>query len=71
MGRPRKPGFSARKMLSGRMELSDYMKLEDKLSPPHKRMVVQDMLIAFTRSVISGSIEYDESKDLFVGGKKK
>jgi len=67
MAKKRKPGFRNVKMLSGRCELDDYIRLEDVLySQFGKKVNIQNTLNMFVKSCIAGSIRVSGS--LFVGG---
>jgi hypothetical protein len=69
MGRKKRPSFVSQKMLSSRVELNDYIKLEDALYQQcGKRLNIQEILNSFVRSCISGSIKVSGS--LFAGKEK-
>lgn len=68
MGRRKKNTFDNVKMLSSRIELSDYIKFEEILYPQYgKRVKMQDIMNAFVRSCISGSIVLSKRRDSFIG----
>jgi len=59
MGRKRTQGFTSMKMLSSRVEESDYDKFEDCLT--RDNLSVQGALNLFIRSYISGNVAFSGS----------
>lgn len=64
MGRRKKSGFENPKMLSSRVEQSDYDKFEDIIREDGKN--VQEVINLFVRSYVSGTVRLSGST--FVGG---
>lgn len=55
----RKQKFTQTKMLSSRIEMSDYQKLDEFLE--NKNLSVQQLVNSMVRSVISGTVEFSGS----------
>jgi len=66
MGRKKKNTFTEMKMLSSRIEKSDFLKLENLfVDRKGKKKPLQEVMNVFVRSCISGSIILDG--DRFIG----
>ena len=61
MGRKRKPGFREPRMLSSRVEFSDFCKFEDKMKRQDGK-TLQEMLNLFVVNYISGNIYLKDDK---------